>query len=662
MKYIGWVLGLVLSAVVLLYIVAFTAFGNNLVKPLLESKLQENTKLPLKVDVFKLTTNYIELTLLLNEKNSLHVDGKYSLFSQIFDIYYSCKFNELQTLSSLTKKELHGSFHTSGDVKGNPEFMKIDGMSDVAKSDTYYHIELTKFDPTSIIAKIKHARLEEFLALMGEKSYASAGIDLDLNFKNIKPHRLDGDMTLHVGDSKIDYELMKKEFGVGLPKTEFSMDAKARLKGDEALYMYEFKSNLANIQSKGIVTPSPLALDLTYNINVKELALLRPILKAPLRGKIDIEGNVKGTKENLHVRGKSDIASSKTVFDAELADFTPKQVNADIKNLNLSKFLYMVSQPHYADASVDVRMNIKDLSSLEGNVVTEIKKGVLDVNYLSKSYGLKDMPKVNFSAKTDSKLSKNSIDTGIALTSNLMTLAVNKASYNVKNQSIDTDYKIKLPDLGKLFFITKRDLKGAMAVEGRLQKEKDLDIKAHTDIFGGKVDAILHNDDLRADLSDVRTLPILEMLTYPQIFDSSLGGRFEYNIAKKSGKLDAKLTDGHFVNTQMINLVKQYTKTDLYKEKFLGRLSAGIDQENIVASLHLNSNNAKIDTKNLKLNSNTKHLEATIRVEANQNPLTLILKGEMSHPRITIDATELIEKEAGKAINKEINKFLKGLF
>ncbi len=662
MKYIGWLLGLLLTVIIVIYIAAFTAFGNNLVKPVIESKLKENTGLPLKVDVFKLTTNYIELSLLLNEKNRLHVDGQYSLFSQSFDISYNCKFNELQTLNSLTKKKLYGKLYTNGEVKGNLDFMKIDGISDVAKSDTYYHVELTKFDPTSIIAKIKGAKLENILALLGEKIYAKADIGLNVNFKNIKPHHLDGDLDLLVNNSKIDYALMKKEFGIDLPKTEFTMKAKARLKGDEAVYMYEFVSNLANIKSNGIVTPSPLALNLTYDVNVKELALLRPILKAPLRGKINIKGKVKGSKKSMHVSGTSDLAGSQTIFNMNLADFKPKQVDADIKNLNLTKLLYMVSQPHYADALIDANIKIKDLDSLDGTVKTVIKRGVLDTKYLSKTYEFKNMPHITFDAKTNSRLLKNNIDTAVDFNSNLATLDVKKANYDLKNKALNTDYKLKLLDLNKLYFVTKRELKGSVLVNGDLKKDKDLHLTAHSDIFDGKVDAVLNNDDFTAKLDNLQTLPLLDMLVYPQIFASSLDGKLNYNLAKKSGKFDAKLLDGHFTKNGMIDLVRQYAKTDLYKEKFLGNLNADIKQENITAALHLNSNNAKIDTKDLKLNSKTKRIDAKIRVEANKNPLTVTLQGNVKKPRIGIDASELIKKEAGKAINKEINKFLKGLF
>ncbi|WP_345992254.1 hypothetical protein [Sulfurimonas sp. HSL-1716] len=662
MKYIGWFFGLILSFIVIIYITAFTAFGNKLLKPVVESKLKENTDLPLKIDVFKLTTNYIELSLWLNEKNSLLVKGTYSLFSRSFDISYNCKFDELQSLASVTKKQLHGKLHTNGEVKGNLDFMKIDGISDVAKSDTFYHVELTKFDPTSVIAKVKGAKLENILALLGEKPYAKADIVLDVNFKDIKPHHLDGDLDFHIRNSVIDYQIIQKEFGVDLPKTELKVDAKARLKGDEAVYMYDMDSNLAKIKSQGVLTPSPLALNLTYDISVKELALLRPLLKTPLRGKIDVKGKVKGTKEKLHVSGTSGIAGSNTVFDVEFADLKPKQIDADIKNIDLSKLLYMVEQPHYGDALIDAQIKIKDLKPFNGTVVSKITRGVLDTGYVSKTYGFKNMPSVTFNALSQSRLLKNSIDTAVDINSNLAVLGIKKASYDLQTKTLNSDYKVKIPDLSKLYFVTNRELKGSVLVDGSLKKDKNMRLTAHSDIFDGKVDALLHNDDLSANLENLQTLPLLKMLIYPEIFASSLDGKLNYNLAKKSGKFDAKLNDGHFTNNQMINLVKQYAKTDLYKEKFLGDLHADIRQENITASLHLNSNNAKIDTKNLKLNSKTKYIDADIRIEANKNPLTLSLKGNAAKPRIGIDATELIKKEAGKAIEKEVNKFLKGLF
>ncbi|MEN8304373.1 MAG: hypothetical protein ABFQ64_09900, partial [Campylobacterota bacterium] len=187
MKYLAWFGGLIVTVIAVIYIVAFTSFGNSLIKPTIESKIQEQTKLDSKLTTFSLNMSEFEILLKLSKNNSIAIKGSYSLFSQAFDIAYSVEMKVVEELQSLTNASLKGKVFTSGTIKGDSAFVTVDGVSDIAKSDTTYHIELTEFNPTSIIAKVKKADLLLLLELGGQKPYASADIDLDINFKNITP-------------------------------------------------------------------------------------------------------------------------------------------------------------------------------------------------------------------------------------------------------------------------------------------------------------------------------------------------------------------------------------------------------------------------------------------------------------------------------------------
>jgi hypothetical protein len=259
-------------------------------------------------------------------------------------------------------------------------------------------------------------------------------------------------------------------------------------------------------------------------------------------------------------------------------------------------------------------------------------------------------------------LSKNYIDTRIDVDSTLAKLTVKRARFDAEKASLQSDYKADIPDLDRLYFATQRHLKGALSVSGELSKAKDLDLNAHAKLFGGTVDAKLHNDDLHADLAKLNTLGLLKMLIYPEIFDSTLNGRLDYDLAKKSGTFKAKTTDGHFTKNQMLDLVKQYGRTDLYKELFVGTLTSRIKQENIYSDLDMRSNRSSIVGKNIYLNSKTKQIDAKLDINANNNFLKVALKGSSEQPKVTVDASKIIEKELKKEAGKQINKLLKGLF
>jgi len=673
MKFIYWIVGIVAGLVALVYVGLFTSLGNGIVKPIIESKIQQQTKLPSRLEHFSLGINSIDLVLQLNKNNTIRVDGTYSLFSQSFDLKYSVDLRELATLEPLTQIKLNDSFFTKGTLNGDAKLLKINGSSNVAKSNTTYNVVLQDFNPTSIIAKVDTLDLPALLHLLNQKMYAKAKVNVDVNFKNITPHKLDGNILLRTQKGVLNSAVMKKDFNITVPKTLFAMKLKAKLKGDDVDYVYLLDSNLAKIESAGNVKPEPLALDLRYGVNVKELAVLRPITKADIRGPLHLNGSVKGSKEKMSVDGKSDIAASKTTFSALLQDFKPKSVHADIKDLQVQKLLYMVKQPHYTDALVDIKANIAnaDVKNLKGTVTTVVKRGRLDSKLLTKMLQFKyPMPAVSYGMTAYTTLNKNLIDTKVDFASNLANLNVKRARFNVDDGSLQSDYKVKVLNLDRLYFATERHLKGSITANGDVKKAKDLDFTMHSDVAGGKLDAKVHNDDFHADINKLKTLDILDMLLYPKVLAADIDAKVDYNLAAAKGKLIGKISDGKFTRNQVLDLAKQYAHINLYKQIFKGDIAADINKEHILASLDLKSNTSSIATKNTKLNSKTKRIDSVIDINANGNPLVVKLQGNVNAPKVSVDASKIIQKEATKAVTKELQKhlgkdvgnLLKGLF
>ena len=841
MKYLAWIGGVLVTLLIVMFTVLFTPFGNTLLQPIIEKKIKQQSGLDSKLTKFVLSMSKLDILLELDNENKIALNGNYSLFSQNLDLKYNLALEKLQNLQTLAKSPIQGVFHTTGTIQGDKAFLIVDGLSDLASSDTTYHIELTELNPTSIIAKVQEAKLSELLYLGAQKPYAKATLNLDVNFKNIKIHKLDGSILLTSEDGEIDTKLMKNDFNITLPKTDFSMNLDATLDKDDVNYSYALLSNLAKLTSSGVVTPEPLATDIKYNLDIKELALLQPITNAPfrgafstdgfvkgtqesmlvegksnlaqskttyrvdlkelkplsiiasikgaklqkllymlgqpsfassaldvdiklnsldpknlagqidmslskgvlnskvmkktykvnlphttfsskthadfkgksidyttqlrsnlanlssngniipdtmamdlhynldikelaalkpvtgadLRGSFDLKGNVKGDKKHLNVDGKSNFAASDTSFHAVLKNFAPASLKAKMHNLQLAKTLYLVKQPHYADGIISLDIDILDARSgkLNGKVTSSIKKGTLNSAYMTKAYKFNtQMPRTTFKLDTTTKLNGDLVDTKIGFDSSLATFDISRARMNLKDGSLVSDYVAKIPSLNKLFFVTDRHMRGGVSVNGELKKAKNLDLTIHSKVAGGKVDAKLHNDDFHADLKSLQTLDVLHILIYPEMFKSTINGKLDYNLLHSKGSFNGELVDGKFTKNQMLTLVKQYGKVDLYAEKFKGNVSAKINKEHILASMNLKSRVSSITTKDTKLNSKTKQIDSTIKISANNNPITVTLKGDTASPKVGVDVQDLVKKEATKAVEKELGKLLKKFF
>ena len=666
MKIVKWLLGFIILLLGGVYVLAFTSFGNGIVAPIIEEKIQENLTVDAKLQTFELSMSDLKIVLALTPKNIITIEGSYSLFAQSFDLNYDVALNNLQALEPLTQTPLAGAFLTDGNVKGDMEFLTIDGKSDVAKSDTTYHIELTQLNPTSIVAKLKHLDLQTLLAMVGQKRYASATIDIDANFKNITPHQLDGDVLLKTSQGVLNTKVMKKDFGITIPQTRFAMNLDAKLKGDDITYKYLLKSNLAKVSSSGTLTPDPLKVALKYGVDVKELAVLKPITGADIRGSVKLSGQVQGNKEKMFIDVKSNIASSLTNARITLKELQPAIVEAKVRHLKVQKLLYMLKQPHYTDANIDVDAKLTNLDpeNLQGKVITKIMNGKLDSKYLTKTYEFKHpMPTTTYNGVITTVIEKSVVTSQIDFNSNLANLDIAQARYVIADGSLNSDYKVKVPSLDRLYFVSDRHLRGGITAHGEITKAKDLDLTLLSNIANGKLNAKLHNDDFIAHLSDMDTLKVLNILIYPEIFDAKVDADVKYNLATSKGTVDAKLKEGRFTRNDVLDLTKKYAKIDLYKQKFKGIANAELNKERIVALLDLKSNTSSISTKDTKLNTKTQQINSKIKIIANNNPAIYVtLKGNINKPAVSVDASAIMKKEAKKAINKEVNKLFKKLF
>ncbi|MDO9267440.1 MAG: hypothetical protein Q7U00_10195 [Sulfurimonas sp.] len=668
MKYLAW-LGVILATLaVTLYVVAFTPLGNSLLKPIIEAKIKEQTKLDSKLETFSLGMSYFEIVLEINRENILKAKGEYSLFSKAFDLSYEVSLKNLESLEPFTTTALKGVLYTDGSAKGNLAFFEINGKSDVGESNTSYHVELTDLNPTSIIAQMKNAKLASLLYLGAQNPYATADIDLDINFKNITPHLMDGDIVLSTKNGNINPEFMKSDFNVTIPKTSFSMNLDAKLNGDEADYNYDFASNLFKISSSGIVVPEPFRADIKYSLDIKELEVLKPLTDADVRGALRVSGVLKGTKENLVVSGKSDLASSDTTFEALLKDFAPASIKAKVANLDIAKFLYMLKEPHYTDGVLFADADIKDARSgtLEGKITTTITKGLLDSKYLTKSHEFKSpMPTTTYNATATSTLNGNSVDTKVDFNSNIANIDIKNAKYNIEESSLKSDYVINIASLEKLYFLIDQHMKGALVANGEFSKAKDLDFSFHTKVAGGKLDAKLHNDDFHADLSNIQTTQLFYMLTYHELFASSLNAKLDYNMAKEKGVFSGHVVNAVFAKNQTFDLIKEYVKFDMYRENFNGDIGTKIDKDNFLVSLDLRSKEASIKTKDTKINTKTQQMDSDITIQAKQDSISANLHGDIDSPKVRVDLEKFLKSEAGKKViekaNEKINKLFKKL-
>ncbi|MEN8136169.1 MAG: hypothetical protein ABFS18_11635 [Thermodesulfobacteriota bacterium] len=600
------------------------------------------------------------------ESNLAHLlsEGTVEPESWQTDLNYNVDIAKLELLKPLTNSPLRGPLKTSGTVKGDRQKMTISGTSDLAASQTNYDVTLAEFKAKQVLARMNNGKLDKLLSMVGQPAAAKGRLDVELTLTDLDPDNLKGRAEVKISQGALVRAVFKKEYDLALPQAAFSYGLQAQLQGRDITFTTLLDSPLAKIGSEGSLVPKTMAMDLSYHVDIAKLEVLQPFTGTALRGPLKLKGTAKGDRKLLNIAGASDLAGSATTFQAGLNDFALATITAKINNLQLGRALAMLAQPHYGDGMLNAEVNIlaAKAGELKGSITSEISKGVLDGKVIAAEFALGALPATTFTAKTKTTLAGSFIDTATTLNSSLLTLKMQRTRYDLKNELLTSDYQADIPDLDRMFFVTGRHLKGAMTVKGELKNGKHLELTAHADTLGGRLDVTVRDDDVHADIKKIQSLEALKMLIYPEILVSSLDGTLDYNLKEKRGVFVANLSDGKFTRNIMLDLILQLAGTDLYKERFTGTLHSKINQELITSDLDLRANKSSIIGKKTTLNSKTKQVKAKLDVLANNNPIGVTIKGNIDKPSVKLDTSALIKKEVDKLIEKEINKLLKDLF
>ncbi len=641
MKIFVWFIGIIVTILICIYGFLFTSFGNSIVQPIIEEKIQEEIMLDTKLKLFALDMSKFELILEISSNNTIHIKGNYSLINQAFDIAYRIKLKKLETFESLINTKLKGSLNTDGSVRGNLALMSINGKSDFANSDTKYKIVLKDFNPISIIADIKKADLKTLLYMAEQKKYLNGKIDVKINFKNIILHKLDGNLIFQTKNGKIDTALMQKDFNITLPNTNFNMNLKAEFKNDNIIYNYILNSNLAKINSLGKVVVNPLKIYVKYGIDVKELALLKPITNSSLRGVFSTDGFVKGSRNLMLIDGKSDIAQSKTNYKIELVDFKPRSAIVSIKKAKLEKLLYMLEKPSYASSDLDIELNFTSLEpkNLAGIADIKLSNGLINLEIMKNIYDVK-IPKTKFNSNTHIDLKGESIDYISHFDSNFASLS-SKGKIIPESMAIDAIYGVDVKELAVLKPITGADVRGSFKLDGKVKGDKsNLVVDGKSDIADSDTIFILNLKEfepisLKASMKNLKLAKVLYMAKQANFAD----GIFSLNVdmsdlreSKLKGVVISSIENG-LVDSRYITKAYKF-KTNMPITTFKLNTKTKIDGDIADTKLNLKSTLANFDINRARINLKDSSIDSDyIAIVPNLDKLFFIsdrhLKGSM---------------------------------
>ena len=655
----------IIAVIILLFAVSyglmFTQPGNNLLRPTIEAKINKTLKTKMKLVQFSLRPSFILMKLKTPADSVFVMSGKFGLFSKEVDVKYFLGVSRKEKSFAFKTMKLKGPFWVKGTAKGIVKSnLIISGKSNFASSDITYNISLNNLKPVSIVAHAADLKLENLLRVLNKPAFANGVIKADIKIDSLKKNNLGGTAVIYVKNGTLNNRVMKTVYKINMPKTTFDAFSKISLKSSAVDFLAKINSNLGKSSINGTFNQKNSDIKAAYNINLNELGLLKPLMNLDLRGSFSTNGTAEGNRNVMYITGKSNAADSSTSYKVTLKDYKPVDIILSSKNAHLDKVLYLINKPVYAYGLINADIKMTGISDkhLNGNFDINLSKGAINQKVIKTMFNI-NMPKTTFKANAASTIKDSVFVSKINIDSSIASLSAQKAVFRLAKMTLNSDYKLYIPNLDKLYFISNRHLRGSSTITGNITYDKNLTATAYSKMWDGEIHAKLKNNIIKGSAKNIQVVKLTDMMMYNRIFDSKGNMDFSYNLLSKQGIVKAKFINGRILPNRVTFLLHNMAKFNITREIYrTTTINSRINDKKIISDLDMISRLTHITSKNALIDLNKNTIDAKISVGIKKSVVYVKLRGNINHPRIKFDFKNLIRHKA----EKKIKKILKGFF
>ncbi|RAX54685.1 hypothetical protein CCY99_02675 [Helicobacter sp. 16-1353] len=645
-KFFIGLLFLIIIILVVVFVLLFTSFGNNILKPHIQSQIDKYSPIPISLDVFNL--RWGSFTLELNSQSNINItsNGTFSLIGQDIDAILNIKIANPSNIKELATAgvNLQNDFLIENVIRGKFTNIEIDTKSNIANGNLRIVTTIANFKPTKIIADLEKLQVDELLAVVGKKPYVSGEINANANIVGDENLQFTGQALAKISSGTVSTNLVKQDFNIAVPSTTFTVNLLANFDGTNIIHKLEFLSNIGNINSNGNTIIKTLKTNSTYDVDIADLSPFTPFVGMPLRGSFRTDGKIIGNAKWMNVEGKSDFAASNTMYSVSFEQYTkPKDALITIKNLRIEDVLYMLVKPIYSKGLLNANLDFKGISSAINGNYSHTLNGNIQKNVIKNEFDINLNNNLSYTHKANATFSNGNGLINADILTELANLNVKNAVLNISNLSLNAPYTLDVLDLKKLAFITPKELKGSIHANGEIKwTPTSLYADLKSDIFGGNLDAHLNNNIASIMIKNMNSTGILDMLQYPQFFKSNINGDIQYDTQTQQGKMEMILNQGSFTENKLTNLIQNLLKFDTTKEVYNNiKIDGTIDKKLITADLNMLSNNTSVTSKDAKIDIENDNINANLVLKVQNYELGAIVSGKIANPNIKLDTKKL---------------------
>lgn len=591
-------LALILVLLVAIYTLLFTSFGNGIVANYAQNKIKQNTGLDLNITRFDLRFSSLNLEASLADLAKLNLEGNLSLLSLGFDLSYLIDFdkNYAKTMGLNLDKNLE----FQGDIKGKASDFIVNGKGYLLGSHVLLDSRIYNYSPIALNLDAKNLKIEDIEHLLNSNEYLKGNIDImaKIEAKDLKP---DGNAIIKLYTNSINYEQIKKDFGIDLPKkSELNSEILATIKENQIYAVSKTSNDYLNLQTqKTLYDLTKNTLNTDFELKIPNLAKLESLTQTKLNGALNVMGNLSLLNNALNTLDAS-IDGLGGDVNASLKD---NKLVALLKDVKLERLLALAGYGSLAQGNLNAHLQSMGLDFKNFNATTQINNAKINPSEIKRLTKL-DFPNNSFSLDAKANAKNGVIDYNALLASNLLNIKKLNGTYNLNNNELKVDTQAFIDDLSQFNALSGQKLQGNLALDSKahLIGSNIQNLNADFNLAGGSIKANSNGKTLDLDISKLDLEKLFVITGMPNYANGLINAKGHLN------SIDFKNLNGN-VNLEAKGLLNAATLSKILEKKFPNNTSYDLK-----ADINLKNNIANFDSSLKSSLANLTHFKGSFDI------------------------------------------------
>lgn len=340
---------------------------------------------------------------------------------------------------------------------------------------------------------------------------------------------------------------VKKDCNISIDITKFSLSP-------FSLNMNAKIEDYLDLNVSGKINLFSLYFNLDYIINHDVIKIGKKNIKNTI-----FKGKIEGKIWDLNVNGDGFLFGSKTNLKSRLYDYFPIDLKLKSDGFYLDYIAPLLHLSKLIDAKITVDTNIssKDLKAY-GDVFVKIHTDNINNKFLFEKYGFSFPENFRPITKINARIEDKIINFTTSISSFYFDFKSIKSIYDIQNNSLKSDFYLKIIELANLKSMIKSSLKGKLDIYGEiaLNKGKLEYFASNVNGVGGDINAIFKNNKFILFLKNVKLENVLDLSGNKEFAH----GLIDANVS--SNDLNFKALKAN------INLINATINSKLLKEEY----------------------------------------------------------------------------------------------